>query len=63
MRDGEGKGVADFFYHEFLPAERDSESDPPNPAPGATKPPEEIKSQLFDSGTTHGTGFRSQPHA
>ena len=47
LRDGEGNGIVDFFYQEFLPAERDSESAPPNPSPSGTKPPEEVKSQLF----------------
>ena len=47
LRDTEGRGVTDYFYQEFLPAERDSEAAPPAATPGATKPPEEVKSQLF----------------
>jgi penicillin-binding protein 1A len=49
LRDSEGK--VEYFYQEFLPAEReresDSESAPPPGAPGAAKPPEEVKGQLF----------------
>ena len=47
LRDSDGKGLVDYFYQEFLPAERDSEAAPPNTAPSGTKPPEEVKSQLF----------------
>ncbi len=47
LRDPDGRGVADYFYQEFLPAERDSESAPPGAAPAATRAPDEIKSQLF----------------
>ena len=47
LRDPEGRGIVEYFYQEFLPAERDSESAPPTAAPGAVKPPEEVKSQLF----------------
>jgi penicillin-binding protein 1A len=42
LRDPDG--VADYFYQEFLPAERDSES---APAPAATSGADEIKRQLF----------------
>jgi len=48
LREADGRGgIADYFYQEFLPAERDSESAPLNTVPGAAKPPEEVKSQLF----------------
>ena len=47
LRDSNGRGVVDYFYQEFLPAERDTESAPPIHVPGGTKPPEEVKSQLF----------------
>jgi penicillin-binding protein 1A len=47
LRDSEGK--VEYFYQEFLPAEREreSESAPTLAAPGAPKPPEEVKGQLF----------------
>jgi penicillin-binding protein 1A len=47
LRDPEGK--VEYFYQEFLPAEREreSESAPTLAAPGAPKPPEEVKGQLF----------------
>ncbi len=48
LRDVGGRGgIVDYFYQEFLPAERDSESAPLTTMPGAAKPPEEVKSQLF----------------
>jgi len=47
LRDANGRGVVDYFYQEFLPAERDTESAPLAPLPGGAKPPEEVKSQLF----------------
>ena len=46
LRDSDGR-VAEYFYQEFLPGERDSEAAPALGAPGAVKPPEEVKSQLF----------------
>lgn len=48
LRDHNG-GIVDYFYQEFLPAERDGgEPSAPGPGmPGATKPPGEVKSQLF----------------
>ena len=47
FRDPDGKGV-EYFYQEFMPAERDTESVPlPTAAPATTKPPDEVKSQLF----------------
>ena len=47
LRDPEGK--VEYFYQEFLPAEREreSESAPTLAAPAAPKPPEEVKGQLF----------------
>ena len=42
LRDPDGR-IAEYFYQEFLPVERDGEAS----APGAAKPPEEVKSQLF----------------
>jgi penicillin-binding protein 1A len=49
LRSPEGRGIAEYFYQEFLPAERDSAAPPlQSPGmPGGAKPPEEIKSQLF----------------
>ncbi|MCE9640520.1 MAG: penicillin-binding protein 1A [Betaproteobacteria bacterium] len=46
LRDPDGR-IAEYFYQEFLPAERDGEASAPAAAPGAVKPPEEVKSQLF----------------
>jgi membrane carboxypeptidase/penicillin-binding protein len=45
LRDPDGSGITEYFYHEFLPAERDSESS--TAAPPAAKPADEVKSQLF----------------
>jgi penicillin-binding protein 1A len=45
LRDPNGRTV-EYFYQEFLPAEREGESETPA-APGSVKPPEEVKSQLF----------------
>ena len=49
LRDSDGRGgMVEYFYQEFLPAERDSEAALLTPGlPGGTKPPEEVKSQLF----------------
>ena len=47
LRDPDGRGIVDYFYQEFQPAERDSESAPLGVVPGNAKPPEEVKSQLF----------------
>ena len=46
LRDPGGR-VVEYFYHEFLPAEREADTETPNALPGAVKPPEEVKSQLF----------------
>ena len=46
LRDPNGR-IAEYFYQEFLPAERDGESEAPAALPGTVKPPEEVKSQLF----------------
>jgi penicillin-binding protein 1A len=46
LRDSDGR-VAEYFYQESLPGERDSEASPRPAAPGIVKPPEEVKSQLF----------------
>jgi penicillin-binding protein 1A len=46
LRDPDGR-ISEYFYQEFLPAERDGEAPAPAAAPGAVKPPEEVKSQLF----------------
>ena len=46
LRDPDGR-VSEYFYQEFLPAERDGEAAAPVAAPGTVKPPEEVKSQLF----------------
>ena len=46
LRDPGGR-VVEYFYHEFLPAEREPDTETPNALPGAVKPPEEVKSQLF----------------
>jgi len=48
LREPGGRGgTVDYFYQEFLPAERDSESTSAGAGQGGAKPPEEIKSQLF----------------
>ena len=48
LREPDGRGgTVDYFYQEFLPAERDSESTSAGAGQGGAKPPEEIKSQLF----------------
>jgi penicillin-binding protein 1A len=47
LRDPDGRGIVDYFYQEFLPAERDSELAPATTVPGDAKPPEEVKNQLF----------------
>ena len=48
LREPDGRGgTADYFYQEFLPAERDSESTSAGAGQGGARPPEEIKSQLF----------------
>ncbi len=44
LRDPDGR-ITEYFYQEFLPAERDGEV--AAPALGGVKPPEEVKSQLF----------------
>ncbi len=46
LRDPEGRGAPDYFYQEFLPALHDSAAPQPQ-APGAGRPPEDVKSQLF----------------
>ncbi len=46
LRDPDGR-IAEYFYQEFLPGERDGEAPTPVTAPGAVKPPDEVKSQLF----------------
>jgi penicillin-binding protein 1A len=46
LRDPNGRTV-DYFYQEFLPAEREGDAETPAAAPGSVKPPEEVKSQLF----------------
>jgi penicillin-binding protein 1A len=46
LRDPDGR-ISEYFYQEFLPGERDSEAATPGAPPGAVKPPEEVKSQLF----------------
>lgn len=45
LRETDGRGIAEYFYQEFLPAERDGESSPTGTA--ASKPADEIKGQLF----------------
>jgi penicillin-binding protein 1A len=47
LRDPEGKGIVEYFYQEYQPADRDSESAPLGTVPGSSKPPEDVKSQLF----------------
>jgi len=39
--------IAEYFYQEFLPAEREGETAPVGAPAGAPKPPAEVKSQLF----------------
>ncbi|MEO7727205.1 MAG: penicillin-binding protein 1A [Burkholderiales bacterium] len=46
LRDPDGR-ISEYFYQEFVPAERDGEGAAPSAPAGAVKPPEEIKSQLF----------------
>ena len=46
LRDADGR-IVEYFYQEFLPAEREGESETPAALPGTVKPPEEVKSQLF----------------
>ena len=46
LRDPDGR-IAEYFYQEFLPAEREFETAPVGAPAGAPKPPEEVKSQLF----------------
>ena len=47
LRDPDGRVIAEYFYQEFLPAEREGETAPVGAPAGAPKPPEEVKSQLF----------------
>lgn len=47
LRDSTGRVIVEYFYQEFLPAERDTEAAPLTTVPGSVKPPEEVKSQLF----------------
>jgi penicillin-binding protein 1A len=45
LREADGKtGIGEYFYQEYVPAERDSA---PGLASGAAKPAEEIRNQLF----------------
>jgi penicillin-binding protein 1A len=46
LRDPDGR-ISEYFYQEFLPAERDGEAAPLGAPAGAAKPQEEVKSQLF----------------
>jgi penicillin-binding protein 1A len=46
LRDPDGR-ISEYFYQEFLPAERGGEAAAPSAPPGDVKPPEEVKSQLF----------------
>jgi penicillin-binding protein 1A len=46
LRDSDGR-VAEYFYQEFLPGERDGEASAPAALPGAGKQTDEVKSQLF----------------
>ena len=46
LRDPDGR-ITEYFYQEFLPAERDGEAAVPAALPGAAKPSEDVKSQLF----------------
>ena len=46
LRDPDGR-IAEYFYQEFLPAEREGETAPVGAPAGAPKPPEDVKSQLF----------------
>ena len=43
LRDGEGRGLVEYFYQEFLPAERDGD----RPPGAGAKPAEDVKGQLF----------------
>jgi hypothetical protein len=46
LRDSQGKAL-EYFYHEYVPRERDSEATSAADASGGAQAPEEIKSQLF----------------
>ena len=46
LRDPDGR-IAEYFYQEFLPAERDGEVAPVGAPAAPAKPQEEVKSQLF----------------
>jgi penicillin-binding protein 1A len=46
LRDADGR-ITEYFYQEFLPGERDGEALAPGALPGAVKPTDEVKSQLF----------------
>jgi penicillin-binding protein 1A len=46
LRDSDGR-IAEYFYQEFLPGERDGETSAPAALPGAGKPADDVKSQLF----------------
>ena len=46
LRDPDGR-ISEYFYQEFLPADRDGDAVAPAALPGTARPPEEIKSQLF----------------
>jgi penicillin-binding protein 1A len=46
LRDPDGR-LTEYFYQEFLPAERDGETAPVGAPAGTAKPQEEVKSQLF----------------
>jgi penicillin-binding protein 1A len=46
LRDPDGR-LSEYFYQEFLPAERDGETAPVGVPAGTAKPPEEVKGQLF----------------
>ncbi|MEO8441362.1 MAG: penicillin-binding protein 1A [Betaproteobacteria bacterium] len=46
LRDPDGR-ISEYFYQEFLPAERDGEAAPLGVPAGTAKPQEEVKSQLF----------------
>ena len=48
LRESDGRGgIMEYFYQEFLPAERDGDSAPGTAAPGGSKPVDDVKSQLF----------------
>ncbi len=46
LRAADGR-ITEYFYQEFLPGESDREAPPPAASPGAAKPQEDVKSQLF----------------